>query len=336
MRTTSSVLSNFLPVLNYPTTLKRIRMDGPMPYQDLNACLRFARMIHYHIYGNHLYFAGASETVQALLKANGMLFQPEEPLQIVLKDHLEILRVILYKAFRFFAQRKGFAWKPHKQTTLFATNILNRDKERIKNQFAFEFVHMLRGNERTWVYVHEGFAFKLEQIGQQLSMVFLPKVTPLLGILPEQLHPRMDLAPACHKQDCEVRASCRLAQKKITVIRFDVTMEKPWWCPYAERTLLVTDISDKVYQVPAHTLHLETNSHIIRRVGVYKQFRYVSMKNNWGKTQALRAILSYLADGGSPIRVPLGDDPEGFQIDAELKPVEVEEEPDAWKGSAVA
>jgi hypothetical protein len=253
-----------------------------------------------------------------------------------LQEHFEVLRIILYKAFRYFAQRKGFAWKPYRQTLLFASNIDSNEQQRLKNQFGFEFVHLLIGYQQTPVHVHEGFAFKLEHIGQDLYMLILPNVTPLVGIRPDQLHSKMNLAPACHKWDCEVRASCMLAQKKVNVLTFELVKEKPWWCPYAEATVLVKDICGKTYWLPTHTIHLEANSHMIKQMGVYKEFRAISLKKNQSKLNALRSILSYLGTGGSRIIVPVGDEPEGFQIGCELTEVQVETQPDAWKATVVA
>ncbi|MGA2973116.1 MAG: hypothetical protein ABSE39_10940 [Candidatus Bathyarchaeia archaeon] len=333
---TSSVLLNFFPVVKYPTILQRVRIENPIETAELNASLRFAQPVHYHVHGTEIFFAGSAETVHSHLKASNINFNIEEPISISLRDHFDVLRIILYKAFRYFAQRKGYAWKPYHQTVLFASNIANGDQQRIKNEFNFEFVHVLMGYGQARLHVHEGFTFKLERIDQDLFMVILPNVTPLLAINTDRLHPNMNIAPVCHKLDCEVRASCKLAQKKVRLVTFDLTKEKPWWCPYAEATILAKDVSGKTYWLPAHTIHLEANPHMIRQTGAFKEFRAVALKNNQWKLQSLRAMLSHLANGGSRIIVPVGDDPEGFQIDCELKQTEVEVQNDAWKNAIVA
>jgi hypothetical protein len=334
--TASSVFSNFLPVLKYPEALQRIRIESSIEPLKIRTALRFAESVQYQFVGNEIFFLGAAETVRSHLKANNISVQLEEPLGFKLQDHFDILRIVLYKAFRYFAQRKGFAWKPHRQTVLFASNIDGNEQQRIKNEFGFQFIHVLNGYQQAVMHAHEGFVFKLELIGEDLFMVVLPNVTPLLGIAPHQLHPGMNIAPACHKWDCEVRASCRLVQKKISIQSFEIVKERPWWCPYAEATIVAKDASGKTCKLPAHTVNLEANSVTIRKAGVYRGFREVSLKNNLLRLQALRAILSYLGGGSSRIAIPVGDEPDGFQIDCELKQLKAEVQPDAWKSVVVA
>jgi hypothetical protein len=297
--------------------------------------LRFAESVQYQFFGNEIFFLGAAETVRSHLKANNISAQFEEPFCFKLQDHFGILRTVLYKSFRYFAQRKGFAWKPRRQTVLFASNIDGNEQQRIKNQVGFDFIHVLKGYQ-TVVHAHEGFVFKLELIGEDLFMVILPNVTPLLGVALHQLHLGMHIAPACHKWDCEVRASCRLVQKKIVIQSFEIVEERPWWCPHAETTILAQDTSGKFCKLPAHTVNLEANPTTIRRAGVYKEFRDLSLKKNLPRLQALRAILLYLGGGSSRITIPVGNEPDGFQIDCELKQLEVEVQLDAWKSIIVA
>jgi len=325
-------------IIEYPKVLHRLRVSDPVTYIQICNILKNCRNITFHYHEKIIYIVGDPEVVMEKLKANGISFSREESVEVDLEKHFEILRIILYKAIRSFIKHKGFVWRPDKQTSAFVSHIADDEQNSVGQMYGVYMVRRLTPATSfgTEFYIHEGFDYTIEKVGESLFLTLRLKVTPLVKTNLGQVRPMMKLITACHRE-CELKGLlCPLPLWKSTITSAEVTSTNPGWCPYAQAWAKLIDIKGKELITPAHTLNIESNPHHIRALGLYREFRKFSLKNDPFKIKTLKALLSYLASGREELWIRVGGNIGGLKVDVALKEVKVEVFPDAWQAYIVA
>jgi hypothetical protein len=324
------------PIIEYPKTLYRIKINDPLTYTQVNEALKTCKNVTFHYHEKTLYIVGDPEVVIEKLRNTGTSFSKEDPIEVDLERDFPVLRIILYKAFRSFLKRKGFVWKPEKKTSAFVSHIADDEQNLLSQLYGIRMVRRLTASVGTELYIHEGFDYIIEKKGQSLFLTLLLKVTPLIKTDLGQVRPGTKMVTACHKE-CELKGTiCTLPLWKSIIVSAEAAQTSPGWCPYAQAWVRLIDIKGKELVVPAHTLNIESNPHQIRRLNLYEQFRRFSLKNDFFKTKTLKALLSYLTSGRKHLWVKVGKDIGAMKVDVTLREVQVEEVPNAWEAYSLA
>jgi len=334
--------TNMFQILKYPDTLNRLKIQSPVTYKEINDALGSIKDLHYHYHEKILYFLGSAEVTQKALKDRSIEYEEIPPLKINIKRDFPVMRVIIYKAFRIFLVKKGFIWDPRRRNITFLIDPKPSLTKKINEKFNIRFINTLAGMPETlnqasidkvpMLRVHEGFKYGLDTLKNNLVLVIFPRVTPLLRVNTVSLKTGQEVVSVCYKKSCLFKGVCKLPRKKITVKEIKEVHETPKFCPEKPKFVKILDTSDKDYELPVFTIHIQPSSSAIRALGkeVYSHFRELALKKTFYRFKILQAFLYYLSEGNNQIKIQMGDDPQALIIDASPIKQSIEEEKNVW------
>lgn len=308
----SAVNLNILEILKYPEAISRLRIISTVRYDELNKIAGPISNLLYHYHEDILHFLGDSEQLKATLEENDIKYEEIEPLEVNIVKDFSLLRVLIYKALRRFFTQKGFTWDLRKKNEVFLTNPRSSKLVKdVKKKYKVNLIHEIRGKESDiTLTVHEGFRYKINLMEDILTLTIRPKVTPLIQADLSSLKPGADIVCIC-KLDCPFKPICtKIPRKKIIIGTYNLLDKAYNICPEGFRSLVeVTDkITGNSYEIPTHTIHIEAHPTLISKIGVYREFRKISLKRTAYRTKVGLALLYYLSEGKDEIKIKMGND----------------------------
>ena len=326
---------NVFPIMKYPNTVNRLEILSPLRYDELNAIIGHISNLQYYNHENILYFIGDAKSLKASLDEVNVEYNEIDPLNVDIERDFHIMRVLIYKALRRFLTRIGFMWDPRRKNVVFLIRPETGLAKEINKKFKVEFIHDLTGVHKgqfKTITVYEGFRYKLDLVNGDPILTIFPRVTPLIKANSASLSPGTGVVCLCNVK-CDFKQICRkLPRKKLIVDNFTELSKESLLCPEGYKKLVkIVDKSKKSYEVPSHTIHIEAHPAIMRRLGVYKLFRNLSLKRTHERTKVMQALLHYLSKGEEAIKIKMGEDIEALVIKAVPIEVKVEEDEDVWE-----
>jgi hypothetical protein len=167
------LMINSLRLKEFPTLVNTLETN--IQYLQLNQILGPVRTICYHLFGGKLFFVGDIEITSDILRGHGFSVSNIKSVNLDLIKHWETLRVVFYKALRFFFESKNFVWKPKRRNQVFIVEP--------KKYNDMTLVHELVNNNNEKLIVYEGFRYFLEFIDEEPVLSVIPKVKPIFPLV---------------------------------------------------------------------------------------------------------------------------------------------------------
>jgi hypothetical protein len=304
----TELMLNALLVKKIPESIKVMETD--IAYPTVNQFLAKFRDVHYFLHANNLYFIGDEEKVQKELTQGGFKAEFKDEMKIDLANNWQVTRPILYKALRFFLLSKNFIWKPRARNEVFITNPTMYEGTKL--------VHDFNSGE---MFLHEGFRFYFEFMHNQLFLLLVPRVTPLLPIRTPRI-PRQ-LVIVCRKV-CNIKEKCRLPKKKIWAQSVRTFRSDSGFCPHTDYYIEIS--GNKQVTVPFWSLHYEASSRTVRERGLYKELKRIAQKRNREKRNILEVFSNILSEAKDEIIIPVGNLNDGLIIHSDYLMIKEKEE----------
>ncbi|RLE91089.1 MAG: hypothetical protein DRN04_13605 [Thermoprotei archaeon] len=312
-----------------------LKIISNLSYDELNQILMHIRDTYYYYHEKNLYFIGSKDSVVNALRENFVCFEEMEPRPLSFSGNdINILRVLIYKAFRSFLTRKGFAWDPRKRNEVFIACPNPKLEAEVYKIYRVKLISSIVGENLNILRVHEGFRYKLDIIDGVPALTLFPKVTPLIKAPNNPVE--MDVIFTCYIPcPWKGKRQCRLPRKKVKVLKTEHLNKEYIFCPENVSRSLVKLIDNRrrVYEVPEHVIHIEAHPTAIKALGseAYKEFRRLSLKRTSYRLRTLMALLYYISEGNNTIKIPVGDDPEGIVINSIPSIQTIIDKSEVWK-----
>ena len=296
---------NIFPIIEYPKKISKVRIYSEIGYDKLNETIGSIKNLTYYYYQKDLYFLGDHEKLTEALKNNNINYENKiEEIEVDINNDFIILRPLIYKSLRWYFNSRGFIYDFRRKSVVFSS----------ENKFTY--------NLNNKLYVHEGFNYKLDIIAKKLVLTIFPRIVPTIPVENfENLKEGDEIVFIC-KFVCNRKGSkCKLYRKKISIKFIEPTEEYRICNNKKEALIKIIDKMDKNYKIPAHTIHREANPRIIRELGVYREFRNISLKPTGKRFDALKKLIERLKNSKKQIKVKIGN--EYLIIDTNLPEITV-------------
>ena len=169
----TELMTNSLRLKEFPLLVNVLETD--IQYLQLNQILGPRRDVCYHLSGGKLFFIGDDKITSDILREHGFSISSLRTINLDLVHHWEILRVIFYKALRFFFLGKNFVWKPRRRNQVFIT--------KPEKYEGVTLVHKLINNNNERLIVYEGFQYFLKLINNEPVLSLIPRVKPIFPLV---------------------------------------------------------------------------------------------------------------------------------------------------------
>ena len=231
MNMLDKVFINALFIRKYPTMVNVVKIVSNISYDELNHILMHIRDTYYYYHEKNLYFIGSKDNIINALRENFVCFEEMEPRPLSFSGNdINILRVLIYKAFRSFLTRKGFAWDPRKRNEAFIACPNPKLEVEVYKTYRVKLINSIVGKNLNILRVHEGFRYKLEIIDGVPALTLFPKVTPLIKAPNNPVE--MDVIFTCYIPcPWKGKRPCRLPRKKVKVLKTEHLNKEHIFCP---------------------------------------------------------------------------------------------------------